>query len=755
MHLGAELPKLPKIEIADSTPSFDEAAVREHVVMLHQLASGLSGKLVVSTFFANPNGEDKAGGVISHHPVGDVDGTVDAIMAHAETPHANTYICPNLMRPTLERGKKGGENDVVAVLALVADMDGDTGRSGTMPVDPNYVVESSPGNYQCFLLLDEPLSVADAKPLARSLKVSANADHCTIDMAHVWRVPGTLNWPNAKKLARGRPSEAAPVTIAELWDGEVTNLGHLRSALQPWAAAETSSSPASIGVLPNAADVELSATSIEMLAANDVGDRSAHAAKVVEQLAFDGLSAEQACAAFLAATGDWFARYEGRDPAADFARMWGKFGSHHSEERKAGIAAVAGLLGKGKPKDLVAANDNVPNGPTFSIFDWTADRFKGEPPKVEYLVDGVMPAGVPGMVSAMGDTGKSYAMLELHRRVSFGSSIYDSPIFGGRVTAQGTSVMITSEDDANEVHRRIAALDHREHRFSELGRKMIVVPLPSAGGAQAFWMDDRKKGLQETEHYRRICDQLAEIEDLRLVTFDPLSSFAHLPLNEDPAAGQFVCTSLSRLATETGATVLVAHHMRKTQKPIETLGDARDSIRGSTALVDGLRLAYAMWPAEEARARKVCKLVGAEFAAGKVVLGGVVKANGAARRVISTYVRNEHGLLVDKTALLGSSTPPTGDLIGALVVTIEAAANAGSPFTKSGASGVFEMRERLPDELRSLSKTRLHGLVDDALGKGSIVRTAAKGEKTAKWLDVPGGHFAHGLGTFTTGAVRI
>ncbi|SOC93573.1 AAA domain-containing protein [Rhizobium sp. AN5] len=406
-------------------------------------------------------------------------------------------------------------------------------------------------------------------------------------------------------------------------------------------------------------------------------------------------------------------------------------------------------------EEKVAANDNVSNGPTFSIFDWTVDRFKGEPPKVEYLVEGVMPAGVPGMVCAMGDTGKSYAMLELHRRVSFGSSVCDAPIFGGKVLARGTSVMITSEDDASEVHRRIAALDHKEHRFSELGRKMIVVPLPSAGGAQAFWKDDKKKGLQETDNYHRICDQLSEIDDLRLVTFDPLASFAHLPLNEDPAAGQFVCTSLSRLATETGATVLVAHHMRKTQKPIETLGDARDSIRGSTALVDGLRLAYAMWPAEEARARKVCKTVGVEFTPGRVVLGGVVKANGAARRVISTYVRNDHGLLVDKTALLGSGGPPTGDLIGALVVTAEAAANAGAPFTKTGASGVFEMRERLPDELKALSKSRLHGLVDDALGKGMLVRAAAKGEKIAKWLDVPGGYFATGMGSFTTGAARM
>ncbi|WP_425964073.1 AAA family ATPase [Rhizobium nepotum] len=412
-------------------------------------------------------------------------------------------------------------------------------------------------------------------------------------------------------------------------------------------------------------------------------------------------------------------------------------------------------MAKRAGKDLIAANDNFSNGPTFSIFDWTVDRFKGEPPAVEYLVDGVMPAGVPGMVSAMGDTGKSYAMLELHRRVSFGSSAYDTPIFGGRVLARGTSVMITSEDDANEVHRRIATLDRKEDRFTDLGAKMIVVPLPSAGGAQAFWKEDRRHGLLETDHYRRICDQLSQIDDLRLVTFDPLASFAHLPLNEDPAAGQFVCTSLSRLATETGATVLVAHHMRKTQKPIETLGDARDSIRGSTALVDGLRLAYAMWPADDARAKRVCKETGTEFMPGKVVLGGVVKANGAARRIISTYVRNEHGLLVDKTALLGSSTPPTGDLIGVLVVTIEAAANAGSPFTKSGASGVYEMRERLPDELKKLAKARLHSLVDAALDGKQIVKTAAKGEKIAKWLDVPGGYFATGLGTFTTGAARI
>ncbi|MGM4980867.1 bifunctional DNA primase/polymerase [Rhizobium sp. 11_C7_N12_5] len=402
------------------------------------------------------------------------------------------------------------------------------------------------------------------------------------------------------------------------------------------------------------------------------------------------------------------------------------------------------------------ANDNkpVPAEPKpFSIFDWPASRFVGDPPPIEYLVDGVIPLGVPGMVSAMGDTGKSFAMLELHRRVAFGQGLLAPDVFGGRVNATGTSVMITSEDDAGEVHRRIAALDAKAERDGAAGRKMIVVPLPSAGGARAFWREDRKKGLIETDDYLRICDELSSITDLRLVTFDPLASFAHLPLNEDPAAGQFVCTSLSRLASETGATVLVAHHMRKTQKPIENLGDARDAIRGTSALVDGVRLAYAMWPADEARAKRVCKEIGQEYIANKIVLGGIVKTNGPAKRLVSTLVRNEFGLLVDRTSNIGAALPAQGDLLAALVIAVEGAATSGQPFTKTGATGLYAMRERLPEELRGVSRHRLEGLAATAIERGELVLCLASGT-TAKWLDVPGGQFAIGLGNFRKGSVR-
>lgn len=348
------MPTLLKLK-PELASSFDEEAVRSHAEMINRLAAGLQGKFVVSAFFANPNGEDHGGGIVSHHKVGDIDDMVDAVMAHAATPNANVYICPNLMRPTLERGRKGGEADVIAVLALVADMDDDTGRSGSMPVEPNYVIESSPGNRQCFILLDRPLAPVDAKQLATGLKRAANADHCTVDVSHVWRVPGTFNWPNAKKLARGRSANPARVTVAKQWDGTLTPIVTLRDALAPHMHAAAEARTMRMGDLPPIESIEVSAHAAELLAANDVGDRSEHAAKVVEQLAFDGLTAEQALVVFRSATGDWFARYETKDAQADFLRLWGKFGAHHATERAEAVSAVKGLFAKSLP---IAANDN-------------------------------------------------------------------------------------------------------------------------------------------------------------------------------------------------------------------------------------------------------------------------------------------------------------------------------------------------------------------------------------------------------------
>jgi len=297
-------------------------------------------------------------------------------------------------------------------------------------------------------------------------------------------------------------------------------------------------------------------------------------------------------------------------------------------------------------------------------------------------------------------------MLELCRRVGFGESKLASPIFGGPVIREGSAVFITAEDNEATLHRRICALDPKAARLTEKGERLIIIPLPNNGGAQAFWKDG-KNGLAVTESFKRFSDALHRLNNVQLICIDPLASFSHAPINEDPAAGQFVCTSLANLAAELDATVLTAHHMRKPGQghPIKTLGDAREAIRGTTALVDGMRLGYALWPVEEEEGRKICKELGVAYSPNSVVRGGVVKANGPTSRRIATYVRDKTGLLIDCSAQLRLSAPKQYDLMSLLCDVIADAAKDSQPFTRTGQSGLYARRFRMPEELR-ISRAR-------------------------------------------------
>jgi hypothetical protein len=92
-----------------------------------------------------------------------------------------------------------------------------------------------------------------------------------------------------------------------------------------------------------------------------------------------------------------------------------------------------------------------------------------------------------------------------------------------------------------------------------------------------------------------------------------------------------------------------------------TAEQARDAIRGTTAIFDGLRMAYAIWPAGEAIQNHVFAALGEERALNAVYQGAVVKSNGPADRRIRTYLRAASGLLVDVTdRLCAAATPDDG-----------------------------------------------------------------------------------------------
>jgi RepB DNA-primase from phage plasmid len=158
---------------------------------------------------------------------------IETIMGSEGRPWINLYAPWAVMRSDLPPRKKGGESDVVACLAAIADLDNDKHKFGELPVEPSYVIETSPGNYQAFYFFDQPLSASKAKPVLAALCDSVGGDSGTKDVAHVWRIPGTLNIPTKSKLARGRSPVPAAVTIKNHYDGRLIDPSSLLALAPP------------------------------------------------------------------------------------------------------------------------------------------------------------------------------------------------------------------------------------------------------------------------------------------------------------------------------------------------------------------------------------------------------------------------------------------------------------------------------------------------------------------------------------------
>jgi len=224
----------------DLTPKF----INAHAIMVINDRARLvkaPAKLVVTGFGEDPSQVDPKTGKLGlrlppkiiHVNIGDTARIVEAINQIAKLPHYNAYMSLAVYRHELAENAKGGEADIVACFGLVADFDDPDAANWAerLPIPPQYVLETSAGRYQAFYLFREPVPVAAVKPIAERLKVFAGCDHGTSDVSHVWRIAGTLNWPNAKKVGEGRSPEPQQVKIVQPFDGPTISLEKLSKAL--------------------------------------------------------------------------------------------------------------------------------------------------------------------------------------------------------------------------------------------------------------------------------------------------------------------------------------------------------------------------------------------------------------------------------------------------------------------------------------------------------------------------------------------
>tara|TARA_R110002096_G_scaffold23058_2_gene73643 strand:- start:1155 stop:3353 length:2199 start_codon:yes stop_codon:yes gene_type:complete len=389
--------------------------------------------------------------------------------------------------------------------------------------------------------------------------------------------------------------------------------------------------------------------------------------------------------------------------------------------------------------------------------------FVGKAPEQKFLIGDTIPLGVPCVFAAAGDSGKGMMTLDLAMKVASGASMQNS--FGGLVAEHGDVILITAEDDKDEMHRRISRLDPSKYRES-YEHKLRILPLPNLGGVFPI-MQKFDNSYLMGEEFSRIYDQMLEMNTLKLIIIDPMASFVHADVNADPAAGAAFMSLLAQMATETGATVMVNHHMAKIRDndPVTTPEQARNLIRGTSAIVDGVRSAFAVWSVDEGTGKQRCRDLQIEYTRNGVFDGAVVKSNGPANREIRHFIRNpDTGLLEDRSmdirSLAMSST--VRDRLQHIAEFVRMREDEGRAVAHGGSDGLYNaVQESNSGEpcviyLKNAGKSSTIGeAVTEACRLGLIRKYTMTAGGSERWLGTMDGPFSRGEYERQTGRDNI
>ena len=332
--------------------------------------------------------------------------------------------------------------------------------------------------------------------------------------------------------------------------------------------------------------------------------------------------------------------------------------------------------------------------PSFVISDWGIDRYKGDAPEIQFLIEDILPCGQPSLISSLGGVGKSYAMLDLAIRIAAGPGLVNPYCLGGRVVKQGKAVFITAEDSLAAIHRRIGLLISEDDK-KKLAGNLFVVPLPDAGGHTAL-LEQKHGEMKMTTAWHSLFAQIHALGDVAFVCLDPLQTFIQGDINAAPEVAQTFWAAMSQLCAETGATGMVTHHMRK-EMEISSALQARMATRGSSAIIDGSRWAYSFWPAPSDMRTSIEGAMGETYGPLDIICGAVVKSNDIGMTDERVFLRDPNsGLLLDCTPMVEGAMEARSTLTREQFVESIAEVNRrwdiGQPFSKAVQSDRFFCR---------------------------------------------------------------
>lgn len=221
---------------------------------------------------------------------------------------------------------------------------------------------------------------------------------------------------------------------------------------------------------------------------------------------------------------------------------------------------------------------------TYPIIS-AGDFIHTAPPPRQYVIDGFLPKRIVAGMIAAGGSGKSYTALHIAMSVASGSALFGRYI----PTKPMPVVYVTGEDDVEEMHRRINRITAN---FPTSIKGAISKNFNVIDFADAFELFTIKPPHGETQITlvpERICKSIAErFDEVGLVIIDPISRFRGGDENIAADTTRFV-QALQQVRDRLNTAVLCIHHANKGAK---ANGISQNNARGSSALIDGLRLVF-------------------------------------------------------------------------------------------------------------------------------------------------------------------
>lgn len=285
---------------------------------------------------------------------------------------------------------------------------------------------------------------------------------------------------------------------------------------------------------------------------------------------------------------------------------------------------------------------------TFGLRGRSVRMFQEQPKPRDWAIENFVETGKAGIMAGVGGIGKSMEALRLSLMIAEGKGDW----LGHSIARSGNVVYISAEDDEQEMHRRVHAIDPTNKRADFL-HDVYFVTVPELGRPISFLEGD-KAGYALTSAAQDLEDELATVEDLEMVIIDPVQAFVNAPISNDNEAAQIYATWASGIASRLGCVVMSVHHMSKVALTgVESATEARAAIRGATSIVDGHRFAIALWNASTAKVADCCTQYGLfPPDPNRVAHVAMVKSNsGEVDRTVKTVFRRDavFEVVVDNT----------------------------------------------------------------------------------------------------------